>query len=156
MLSPRDLLKEIVEPVLAGMEADSVPARKLLLGTALAESGLRHLRQLAGGPALGLWQMEPATHDDIWRNFLHHRDRLEQKLAHLCDISHIGPGQPVAEKMMWNLRYACAMARIHYLRVPGAIPEDVAGQAAYWKRHYNTPAGKGSVEHYLDAWERAE
>jgi hypothetical protein len=41
--------------------------------------------------------------------------------------------------------YAAAMARLRYRRAPGRLPAagDVAGMAAYWKRHYNTPLGRG-------------
>src|SRR5260221_162978 len=46
---------------------------ELLLGTALQESGLTYRVQLGGGPARGLFQMEPNTHDDIWDNFLKYR-----------------------------------------------------------------------------------
>ena len=42
-----------------------------------------------------------------------------------------------------------AICRIHYWRKPGAIPAEIEGQAAYWKRHYNTPLGRGTVEKYL-------
>ena len=36
-------------------------AENLVVGTALAESGLKFLRQKGGGPALGLFQIEPST-----------------------------------------------------------------------------------------------
>lgn len=53
----------VVRPVLRVMSAWSQPAEDLVMGTAAQESRLTYLRQLGGGPALGLWQMEPATHD---------------------------------------------------------------------------------------------
>ncbi|MFT9424981.1 MAG: hypothetical protein ABF570_07600, partial [Acetobacter syzygii] len=60
----------LVRPVLAQIGLAGAAAVPLVTGTALVESGLVWLRQNGGGPALGLWQMEPATHDDCWRNFL--------------------------------------------------------------------------------------
>ena len=54
-----------------------------------------------------------------------------------------------AETMVYNLRYACAMARVHYKRVSEPIPTTVEGQARYWKQWYNTPKGRGTVKHYL-------
>lgn len=51
-------------------------------------------------------------------------------------------------------QYASAMAGVHYLRVPERLPADghVADLARYWKRHYNTSGGKGSEEHFVEAW----
>ena len=52
-----------------------------------------------------------------------------------------------------NDLYACAMCRIHYQRVREPLPDadDLEGQAAYWKAHYNTPLGAGTVEHFIEA-----
>jgi len=49
-------------------------------------------------------------------------------------------------------RFACLMARVHYLRVSEAVPDDLRGQAGYWKRYYNTRLGKGTVEGYMEKW----
>ncbi|MFT9325008.1 MAG: hypothetical protein ABF537_12850, partial [Acetobacter sp.] len=49
----------LVSPVLGQLELGGNAAVNLLTGTALVESGLVWLRQNGGGPALGLWQMEP-------------------------------------------------------------------------------------------------
>lgn len=46
------------------------------------------------------------------------------------------------------------MARLHYLRVPDPIPSGVQAQSAYWKKHFNTVAGKGTVNEYLHNWAR--
>jgi hypothetical protein len=96
---------------------------------------------------MGVWQMERTTHDDIWTHFLNGRTKL--------GLNVLGPYyKPDATRMVWDLSYACAMCRIHYLRCPDALPPagDIAGQAAYWKRWYNTPLGKGTVEQYVDSW----
>ena len=144
----REVLELVVRPTLKGLGLHSDAAESLLLGTCLAETGLRELEQGRGGkqgPALGFWQMEPATHDDLWKNFLEYRPDLQQKLLQVAieNKDHL---------LVWNLRYAAAMARLKYLIAPGPIPDTVEGQADYWKRHYNTPAGAGTVKHYLEAW----
>lgn len=132
---------------------------KLMLGTAAAESGLVHRRQLGGGPARGLWQMEPTTGQDIFATHLI-RHRYQERFNKLMDI-WLEIGIAVFTPYIMDIdihlgRYddfACAMARIHYLRDPDPIPDALEEQAAYWKRVYNTPAGAGTVEHYLEAWE---
>lgn len=39
--------------------------------------------------------------------------------------------------------------RLHYKLIPDLIPGTVEARAAYWKRFYNTFAGKGTVEDYI-------
>ncbi|XQZ98796.1 hypothetical protein ACOZ4Y_02380 [Komagataeibacter rhaeticus] len=51
----------IVAPALDMIGLGGAAAINLLTGTALAESGLTYVQQNGGGPALGLWQMEPCT-----------------------------------------------------------------------------------------------
>lgn len=45
------------------------------------------------------------------------------------------------------LSFICC--RLSLKRIPEAIPDDLIGRAKYWKEHYNTAAGDGTVEHYL-------
>lgn len=139
----------ILDPALERLGLNSVAARELVLGTAIQESHLKYLKQLGTGPALGLFQMEPATHDDIWNNFLAYKPDLAQKL----NGSAI---RPHAVKMIGDLWYAAGMCRIHYYRVKAPLPPtgDIIGQAEYWKKYYNTPLGAGTVKEYVDNWNR--
>jgi hypothetical protein len=125
----------------------SQAAENLVLGTALVESKAEYIHQVRG-PALGLWQMEPATHDDIHANFLVFRKDLRDKLAELATSAEITAG---ANEMVGNLYYACAMCRLLYRRVREDLPpeKDAEGMASFYKRWYNTPAGKSSVEKAL-------
>ena len=63
---------------------------------------------------------------------------------------------PDPQALVVSLDYAAAMTRYHYRRVPQALPRtgDWAGLAAYYKRYYNTPAGKGSEVKFLEDCER--
>ena len=47
------------------------------------------------------------------------------------------------------LLYSGLAARLFLLNMPMALPCDIAGQAAYWKLHYNTPAGRGTVQKFI-------
>ena len=140
----RDLRQLVIRPTLNVLHMGGVNAENLLLGTGLVESGFHHLRQIRG-PALGFYQCEPATYDDILR-YLGRRPALLRRLRLLM----AGEGVPEVSQLVWNLRYATAICRIHYWRVPEPIPADIKGQAAYWKRHYNTPLGRGTVAKYLE------
>lgn len=139
-LDVRQLKYEIVRPTLISMGLWSAAAENLLTGTALAESRAAYVKQVGGGPALGLWQMEPATHDDCWINFLRFpaQSRLATKLQAM-----LAPDLTRQQQLITNLRYACAMARIRFYRVRDALPvaTDAAGLSAYHKAHYNTEQG---------------
>lgn len=41
--------------------------------------------------------------------------------------------------------FSGVFARIRLYLVPAAIPNDINGQAAYWKNYYNSAAGAGTV-----------
>jgi len=151
MINIQHFRNAVVRPVLDGLGLRSAAAEELVMGTAAHESGLTYLKQVGGGPALGVCQMEPATHDDIWKNFLEYRPVLASDLRDM-----FGPAAGAAAHLVWNLAYAVAMCRIHYLRVKDPLPqvEDVDGLAAYWKAHYNTAAGAGTVEKWRADYDR--
>ena len=60
------------------------------------------------------------------------------------------------EDLANDLLLAAICCRLKYLRVPAAIPNNLLERAAYWKKYYNTEAGKGTVDHYLYAAETFE
>lgn len=178
-LNPHHFASMVVRPVLRGMaevterKLYSKAAERLVLGTAIQESRLIHLRQLARrdgrrGPALGLFQIEPATHRDVWENYVRYRDEIDFFLKQLIpwhkgslQVLNEGPmGRPVVfgwpkdNLLVWNLAYACAIARLVYYRAPARLPaaDDLEGLGAYWKRYYNTTLGAGDDEEFVKAY----
>jgi hypothetical protein len=146
----RSVLVEAIRPALTTLAAGGLAPEQLLLGTGIQESLLIHRQQLGGGPALGLFQMESATHDDCWNNFLKFRKGLADKVTRT-----LNPEQKArAAAMKVNDRYAAAMCRVRYMRVAAALPaaNDIEGMANYWKEHYNTPLGAGTPEEFLNKW----
>lgn len=157
---PVEQLRETIETALSAIDEltaksfrlYSVAAVELLVGTALKESGgLRWRRQLNNGPARGLFQMEGATYEDIWRNYLAFRPVLAGAIR--SAFTPAG-GELSFEQIVDDDAYAAVMARLHYLRVPAPLPPagDVQAQAQYWKDHYNTKLGKGTVAGYVETW----
>ena len=153
-LDPNQFRALVVVPVLNRLGLHSPAAEELVLGTAAQESGLRFLKQLGGGPALGLYQCEPATHADIWRNFLHYKPELRYLVSHFA--TNGTSGHPNQDELVWNLAYATAICRVHYLRVNKPLPvaDDLEGLAAYWKKNYNTTEGKGTPEEFIANYRR--
>lgn len=153
-IDPQQLLLHVVRPSLQHIGLRSPAAEQLVLGTALVESRGEYVKQLGAGPALGLWQMEPATHDDIWQHFLQYRGALSACVSELTTAATITQG---ALELVGNLFYAAAMCRVHYARVREPLPAagDAAAMARYWKQHYNTALGAGTVDKALPHFQKA-
>ena len=105
--------------------------------------------------------MEPATHDDAWRSFLHYRFSLASRVRSFAGVGlivydrneddEVGVSRPAASHLVTNLSYATAIARIVYWRAPEPLPEhaDIDGLAEYWKAHFNTIEGAGEAEDFV-------
>lgn len=151
-MDPRQLLEFVVRPTLKKIGWHSEAAEQLVLGTIWQESRGKYIKQLHG-PALGLVQMEPETHDDIWINFLEYRRELSDLVCQLLSVSAAWEmtHAPPFNELIANLNYSVAMCRVHYLRVAEPLPKagNVEGMAAYWKKYYNTRCGKGTAEEFV-------
>jgi hypothetical protein len=84
---PATFLNDVIRPALQAIELDSEAAEQLLLGTAQQESDLRATVQDGGGLALGDFQMEPNTHNDIWANYLAFHADLAGKVQSLAGVA---------------------------------------------------------------------
>ena len=159
MLNIAQFVRRVVSPTLMMLEGRHGGSKwhtrasvQLIVGTGLVESKLSYIEQIKG-PALGIYQMEPATIEDIMKNYVAFRPLIKEAIDLMVGV------WPVREvSMIGNLYYATAMCRIHYRRVPEPIPvaDDIEAQGAYWKKHYNTVKGKGTVEKYVNAWESSK
>lgn len=145
MLDIGQFSRYIVRPVLKGIGLYSLAAERLLIGTAISEGGLVFIDQVERGgdkrpgPAYGVFQMEKATHDDLWDNFLDYKPDLTSKIQFwMCG------GRADVDMMHGNMYYAAAMCRVHYFRSPRALPnaDDPKALSVFHKLVYNTPLGK--------------
>lgn len=129
----------VVRPALEALHLHSPQAVILVLGTGMVESRLTFLKQLGSGPALGIFQMEPATHKDIHQNVLRYNGELRNRLE-ILTIS------ACAAEMAGNMLYAAAMCRIQYYRFSEPLPSiEARAMAEYHKKYYNTVAGATKV-----------
>lgn len=129
---------------------NSPAAIQLIMGTFAHESHLcEYLRQHPTGPARGGLQMEPATYDDLWKNYLKNPSRraLADAVRDLASLRGIKQGIPDFSELIGNLPFAVAMARVRYLPAPQILPieGDIEALAAYHVRWYNR--GGGAEEH---------
>jgi len=134
-------LRFLIRTTLTPLGLYSTNAEELLCATCAQESLLGVYRQQVNGPALGIFQMEPEDFNDIWKNYLAYHAALANQIS---AIGGMAPGLVVpASLLINNDPLAIAMARVHYERAPGALPDaaDLAGLWSYYKQHYNTPEG---------------
>src|ERR1700722_17623196 len=119
MLDAAQFRSLIVKPALLELMLYSEDAIELLMFTCANESnGGTYIKQLTG-PALGIFQMEPNTYNDIWHNYIVNRHDLLLQLQHQFNIN----GIPDEHQLIYDLRFATVMARIHYARVKEPIPD---------------------------------
>ena len=126
----------------------SKDAVDLVYKTGNAETGYRHLKQMGGGPAIGFWQVEPATLIDIMDNYVKFRPKLAVRLTSLGFDK-----RDMEVRVMGNIALQAVFCRLKYKRDKYPLPKsnDLKGQAEYWKRVYNTHLGKGTIKHFMEA-----
>ena len=135
MIKPEHLREEVIKPTLMALSAfnpklGADPAVELLMGTAATESDMGYNLVREGGPALGIYQIESATHEDIKR-YLNRPDNANL----LAIVRGMAPDMSDGD-LVGNLYYATAIARIKYWMIPEPLPENPDQHAIYWKSYY--------------------
>jgi len=137
MFKPDQLREMIIKPALQDLSMYSEGAVDLMMFTCAVESdGGTYFHQL-NGPALGIYQMEPETYNDIWQNYIKHNSRILMIMLSNFDCH----GMPSEDRMVYDLRFATAMCRLHYSRHAEIIPNNTEQIWEYYKKYYNTEKG---------------
>ena len=150
----RGLIRETLEEV--GLYSKS--AEELLMLTAAVESNLGEYIEQTKGPALGVFQMEPLTHNDIMDRWLNAapksvRENVEKFLKKY--MGNVGNHEDELA-MQYNLKYSILLARLKYYMIKAPLPphNDVHQLAAYYKQYYNTPLGKSTIPKAIEKYKR--
>lgn len=124
---------------------------ELLMMTAAQESLLGKYIEQIKGPALGIFQMEPATLRDMHDNYLRYKPYLTILVEH-----HMAKGVSWEDQMKGNLPLQIIMARLFYLRVREALPDGMSkhAMAKYYKKYFNTVLGKATTEEAIRRYEK--
>jgi hypothetical protein len=154
-MNAQQLHDHIIKPTLEYMGGNyySKDAAFLLLCTAAIESNCGEYIKQINGPALGVFQMEPKTHDDIWENCdaLFDGGKI-QNIA--CVFYSLAPmGKCGDEALTSAPMYSCAIARLKYSMDAAPLPDrnDIKAVYEYYKRIYNTEGGASTYEKFLSA-----
>jgi hypothetical protein len=140
-------LRSLIQSTLTPIGLYSPNAEELLLATCANESNFGMYRvQGGGGPARGIFQMEAEDFNDIWTNYLAYHATLAFQIK-----NYNGGHQGTADDMIYNDPYSVCMARIHYARKPGALPDanNIEAIWAYYKQWYNTPQGAATHDTFI-------
>jgi hypothetical protein len=120
-------------------------AINLLLETACVETNLGTYQDpTPGGAGWGLTQADSiAVHDIASRT--RYKDVQIIRNCFGFDIRDLKPHH-LADSPTKSLVFT----RCFYKLIAAPIPQGLAGRAQYWKTHYNTTMGKGTVDKYID------
>ena len=143
-------LRDIIQKALAPLGLWSAGAEELLMATAAQESHLGQYRRQINGPALGIYQMEPATFNDLFTNYLQYHPTIKSEILFQ---SH---GDASPETLVENDAFATCMARVLYLRAPEALPAstDLGGIWRLYKLRWNTPLGAATHDQFVANYNR--
>jgi len=118
---------------------------RLLLETSAQETHLGQYRDPTTYRAgTGLCQIDLISFEDIKA-----RTRAKHKKA-ILDAFGIHLDKVEYRELELSPLLSFIFCRLHYKLLPDPIPVDLKGRAGYWKRFYNTSAGKGSAEEYIE------
>jgi hypothetical protein len=148
----KDQLRKLITGVLKDINhvipySDS--ATELLMLTAATESNLGTYIMQVGGPARGIFQMEPATEKDIIENYAKYKPEYMAIINKYKSVD-------TEYNLTGNIPYQIVMSRLLYRRSKRALPvtPDPALLAQLWKDVYNTRLGKGVVEVAIEKYGR--
>ena len=117
-------------------------AKEMIIETAITETGLGQIEDKTVGAGMGLTQFDDKPFQDI-------RDRSIKLRPKILKELHIDISLVEWDDLRYNQFLALLFTRLHYWLKGDPIPATIEERAKYWKLHYNTVQGKGTVEHYL-------
>jgi hypothetical protein len=156
-ISASHLREYVITPVLnyLNLKEDREVAINLLLGTAAQETHMGlYLHQLKG-PALGLYQIEPATYQDLFNNVFPKYALSLSKIEKLRgEFKDYGPFD--MHPLIGNLYYQTAIARFIYYRWPTPLPPNSKplNLAHYYKQWWNSGEGKATPLQFIENYRK--
>jgi len=143
-LTSRTHLYDMVDDVVACLGGGE-NAKKLLLETAAAETGLGEAVDTSWWTGIGLMQFDKIGFDDVKQRT---SPAVKDKVLHCfgIDIDRVEHTD-----LRWSPLLSLVFARLKYRLVPSAIPSTLEGRAAYWKKWYNSELGAGTPQHYIES-----
>ncbi|MBQ1759457.1 MAG: hypothetical protein IIZ94_07230 [Prevotella sp.] len=127
----------------------NTPARwQFVTGIGNCESGYKDIVQDGCGIAKSFWQIQPATYNDLFVNFLSYRPELLNAVNTMLRRSPNDGTPPPDELLLYNMRFAALICALIVYRSPLALPQlgDTNAQVDFWLQSYNTREGAGTYD----------
>ena len=122
---------------------------QLVLETIQVESYRTHVKQLGGGPALGLIQIEPETYDDLMVFVKRYKAVYSQVMSFYDKKSTL------EDNLKHNVPFQVALVLANYWRKSGNLLSSFVGSAesrwTLYKLQYNSTLGATDRERYMAA-----
>jgi hypothetical protein len=146
-IAAADFRQFVITPALAALAPAGIPvtetAADLLIATAAMETDLGTWLSQVGGPALGIFQIEPATLTGLLALL---------SPAEVKALATVSTPQAPLTQVEGNMVYAAAVCRLYYWHDPMPLPADtVAGLWSMYKAVWNTAAGAATIEDFSTA-----
>jgi hypothetical protein len=143
-MKPADL-RTLIQNTLKPISLYSADAEQMLVATCAQESLMGMYRtQAPHGPARGIFQEEGEDFDDLVNNYLKYHPSLltwaQSLTSNFC-----------VDDLVNNDAFAVAICRLHYYRVPAALPskDDVEAIWNFYKVHYNSINGAATRDQFM-------
>jgi hypothetical protein len=149
-INAADFREYVITPALTALAPAGITVVKiaadLLMVTAAMETDLGTWLSQVGGPALGVFQIDP----DSLTNLMLHATAAQRQALTTISCGTV----PVADQIEGNLVLAAAICRLFYCQVPQPLPPDTLdGLWGYYKTYYNTPLGAATMADFTTAFE---
>lgn len=144
--------RKIAEQAISQVAMGNKNVERFLIEIANIESKFGRDKNTFKGASKGIFQIDPIAFEEVQRRLKEtnekdggttraYNEKLKQDLnLDLSELTYEDLDKPLV---------GAAFARAYLLGFAEAIPETVLGRAKYWKKYYNTDAGKGTDEKYL-------
>lgn len=143
----RDAAYEVADCIGHGSTRMAAP---MMLETSSAETQCGEYRDpTPDGAGRGVTQIDKGTFDWLKKKYGRSAIAVRINSRFGIDINRV-----THEELDYNPLLALIWCRLRYWAVTEPIPTTRAGRATYWKKHYNTVAGKGDEKHFLTAAQR--
>ena len=141
------VIKPVLEKITNGLTEQSLVAIQMII--AHESKGGIYLKQIGGGPALGIIQMEPKTHNSVWK----FGDSVWENAIELGIVSQheLDNGiHPKPDRLIYDLAYNVFMARQRLFMKKEKIPSHPGAISMYLKEHWNSPGGAATDYSYAE------
>ncbi len=116
----------------------------MLTETAAQETHGGRYRDPTAGAGRGLCQIDPIAFEDVQA-----RTR-EENVGKVFEAFNVDITTITHEQLDHSPMLSMIFCRLFYILIPDPFPRDLVGRAHYWKRWYNTKAGHGTPQQYIE------